>query len=138
MRRRASIVVASLAWTLWHAGYLFELHHFGIGAAILTIFVVQIFLVGIVLNSFFALGRYSLLPCVLLHAALNASAAVYFGRYSRANDLGSYVAQVVFTLIVAVVAFRMALRGGENNFWLPEQPATGSDPAGGPPYVRRG
>jgi membrane protease YdiL (CAAX protease family) len=114
MQRAPSIVVASLGWTVWHAGYLFQLHHSGIRAAILTIFVGQIFLGGIVLCSFFALGRNSLLPCVLLHAAFNASSAAYFGSYNRVNDLGSYIAETVFTLIVAIFVFKMALRRAEN------------------------
>jgi membrane protease YdiL (CAAX protease family) len=110
MRRGPSIVVASLGWTVWHAGFLFQLHHSGIRAPIITVFVVQIFLGGIVYCSLFALGRNSLLPCVLLHTAFNASAAVYFGSYNRVNDIGSYIAETVFTLIVATIVFRMALR----------------------------
>jgi hypothetical protein len=69
---------------------------------------------GIVLCSFFALGRNSLLPCVLLHTAFNASTGVYFGSYNRVNDTGSYVAETVFTLVVAVVVFRLATRKGGN------------------------
>ncbi|MGD0569500.1 MAG: CPBP family intramembrane glutamic endopeptidase [Candidatus Sulfotelmatobacter sp.] len=110
MRRGPSIVVAALGWTVWHAGYLFQLHHSGIRAAIITIFVVQIFLGGIVLCSIFALGRNSLLPCVLLHTAFNASSAAYFGSYNRVNDQGSYIAETIFTLVVAIVVFRVALR----------------------------
>jgi membrane protease YdiL (CAAX protease family) len=110
MRRELAIVVAALGWTVWHVGFLFQLHHSGIRAAILAIFVVQIFLGGIVLCSFFTLGRNSLLPCVLLHAAFNASTAVYFGSYNRVNDLGSYISETVFTLIVAIVVFMFTTR----------------------------
>jgi membrane protease YdiL (CAAX protease family) len=114
MGRAPSMVVASLGWTVWHAGYLFQLHHSGIRAAILAIFIVQIFLGGIVLCSFFALGRSSLLPCVLLHTAFNTSSAAYFGSYNRVNDIGSYIAETVFTLVVAIILFTMALRRAES------------------------
>jgi membrane protease YdiL (CAAX protease family) len=115
MRKGPSIFVASLGWTVWHVGFLFQLHHSGIRATILIILVVQIFLGGMVLCSFFALGRNSLLPCVLLHTAFNASTAIYFGSYNRVNDVGSYVAEAVFTLVVAIIVFRFAMRRSEDS-----------------------
>jgi membrane protease YdiL (CAAX protease family) len=120
VRRGPSIAVASLGWTVWHVGFLFQLHHSGIRAAIITIFVVQIFLGGIVLCSFFALGRNSLLPCVLMHAAFNASSVAYFGNYNRVNDIGSYVAETVFTLVVAIIVLSVALRRAGNGSALIE------------------
>ncbi len=114
MRRGPSIVIASLGWTVWHAGYLFQLHHSGIRAAIIAIFVIQVFLGGIVLCSFFALGRCSLAPCVLLHTAFDASSAAYFGRYNRVNDVGSYIAETIFTLIVAIILLRFVMRRAES------------------------
>jgi membrane protease YdiL (CAAX protease family) len=110
MRKGPSIVVTALAWTVWHAGFLFFLYHSGIRATNLSIFAVQIFLAGIILCSFFTLARNSLLPCVLLHAAFNASNAVYYGSYHRVNDSGSYVAEVIVSLAVALVVFRFALK----------------------------
>jgi membrane protease YdiL (CAAX protease family) len=120
MRRGPSIVVASVGWTIWHVGYLFQLHHYGIRVAIITIFVVEIFLGGIVLCSFFVQGRNSLLPCVLFHAAFNASSMAYFGSNNRVNDIGSYVAETAFTLVVAIIAFRFAMRRAENGSALTE------------------
>jgi membrane protease YdiL (CAAX protease family) len=114
MRRGPSIVVAALGSTVWHVGFLFQLHHSGIRAAIIAILVVRIFLGGVVLCSFFVLGRNSLLPCVLLHTAFNASSVVYFGSYNRVNDLGSYIAEIVFTLAVAIVMLRVAIRRAGN------------------------
>ena len=114
MRRGPSIVVAAFGWTVWHIGFLFYLYHSGVKATILPIFAIQLFLGGIILCSFFTLGRNSLLPCVLLHTALNAAMAVYYGRYNRVNDTGSYVAEVVVSLVVAIIAFRFAVRRPED------------------------
>jgi membrane protease YdiL (CAAX protease family) len=110
MQKRSAIIVASLGWTFWHVGFLFQLHHSGIRVLIITILVVQIFLGGIILCSFFTLSRNSLLPCVLLHTAFNASTAAYFGKYNRVNDVGSYVAEAVFTLVLAIILLRFTGR----------------------------
>jgi membrane protease YdiL (CAAX protease family) len=120
MQKRGTIVVASLGWTFWHIGFLFQLHHSGVRVAIITILIVQIFLGGIILCSFFALGRNSLLPCVLLHTAFNASTSVYFGSYNRVNDVGSYIAETLFTLLVAITVFKMALRRADDTSFLVE------------------
>lgn len=114
MRRGPSIVIAALGWTVWHIGFLFFLYHSGISATNLAIFVVEIFLVGIILCSVFTLGRNSLLPCVLLHTAFNASTTVYYRKYSRINDTGSYVAEVIVSLAVALIVFRFAIRRPED------------------------
>jgi membrane protease YdiL (CAAX protease family) len=110
LRGAPAIVVAALGSTVWHAGFLFHLYHSGIRATILMVLVVQLFLGGIIFCSFFTLGRNSLAPCVLLHTAFNASTVAYFGSYNRVNDIGSYIAETAFTLIVATIVFRMALR----------------------------
>jgi membrane protease YdiL (CAAX protease family) len=114
MRRGPSIVIAALGWTVWHIGFLFSLYHSGVRATILPIFVIQLFLGGIILCSFFTLGRNSLLPCVLLHTAFNASTTAYYRRYNRVNDTGSYVAEAVVSLVVALIVFRFALRKSED------------------------
>jgi membrane protease YdiL (CAAX protease family) len=114
MRRGPSIVVAALGWTVWHIGFLFYLYHSGIRATILLVFAMQIFLGGIILCSFFTLGCNSLLPCILLHTAFNASTAVYYGSYGRVNDTGSYIAEAIVSLVVALTIFRFALRRPED------------------------
>jgi membrane protease YdiL (CAAX protease family) len=122
MRRGPSIVIAALGWTVWHAGFLFTLYHSGIRAAILPIWAIQLFLGGIILCSFFTLGRNSLLPCVLLHTAFNASSTAYYRRYNRVNDTGSYIAEAVLTLAVAVIVFRLATRRPEDTSFGVESP----------------
>jgi membrane protease YdiL (CAAX protease family) len=107
-----AIVVASMGWSFWHLGFLFYLYHSGIGAIILMVLAIRLFFGGIILCSFFTVGRNSLAPCVLLHTAFNASTAAYFGSYSRVNDIGSYVAETVFTIVVAIIMFRLATRAG--------------------------
>jgi membrane protease YdiL (CAAX protease family) len=114
MRRGPSIVVTALGWAVWHSGFLFFLYHSGVKATILPIFAIQIFLAGIILCSFFTLGRNSLLPCVLLHTAFNASTTVYYRTYNRVNDTGSYVAEVIVSLAVALIVFWFALRRPED------------------------
>jgi hypothetical protein len=76
--------------------------------------VAQFLFVGIILCSFFTLSRHALGPCVLLHTAWNASSTAYFGSYNRINDIGSYVAETIFTLAVAIIVFRVALRRAES------------------------
>jgi membrane protease YdiL (CAAX protease family) len=73
LRTAPAIVVAALGWTVWHAGFLFYLHHSGVRATILMIVVIRLFFGGIIFCSFFIMGRNSLAPCVLLHTAFNAS-----------------------------------------------------------------
>jgi membrane protease YdiL (CAAX protease family) len=48
MGRGPSIVVAALGSTLWYVGFLFQLHHSGIRAALIAILVVRLFLGGVV------------------------------------------------------------------------------------------
>ncbi len=106
-----SIFVSALGWTIWHVGFIFWLYRSGFTAAILSIFLVQVFLVGIIQCSIFTLGRNSLVPCVLLHTALNASTAAYYGRYGRTSDIGSYIAEALGTLLVSVILLRRVMRG---------------------------
>jgi membrane protease YdiL (CAAX protease family) len=106
----SAIVVSSLGFTVWHAGFLFALYHSGIRAAVLIAFVPQLFFAGIILCSLFTMAHDALAPCVILHTAFNASTYTYFSTGNRVNDLGSYIAGSVFMLIVAIIVFRMALR----------------------------
>ena len=114
MRRGPSIVISALGFAVWHMGLMFFLYHSGVRATILPIYAIQLFLAGIILCSFFTLGRNSLLPCVLLHTAFNASTTVYYRKYGRVNDTGSYVAEGIISLVVALIVFRFALRKPED------------------------
>jgi membrane protease YdiL (CAAX protease family) len=107
---RNAILIASLGWTIWHFGFLFYLYKSGVPAAILPVFVVQVFLVGVIQCSIFTLSRNSLAPCVLLHTALNASTAIYYGSYDRVADLGSYIAESIAALLVAGVLLKLVAR----------------------------
>jgi membrane protease YdiL (CAAX protease family) len=113
LRTKSAIVVASAGWTVWHAGFLYFLHRGGVRPAILAIFVVQIFLIGTILCSFFTLGRGALLPCVLFHTAFDASIWTYTASGHPVNDIGAIVAETLFVLIVATIMFRTALRRTE-------------------------
>lgn len=112
--RAPAIAVSALGWTVWHTGFIFLLYHSGNRATIVAIFVVELFLGGIILCSFFTLGRNALGPCVLFHTAFNASNTTYFRSYNRINDVGSYIAETVFTLIVAIIVFKIAMRRAGN------------------------
>lgn len=105
-----SIFVSALGWTIWHVGFIFWLYRSGFTAAILSIVLVQVFLGGIIQCSIFTLGRNSLVPCVLLHTAFNASTAAYYGRYGRMSDIGSYIAEALGTLLVCVILLRCVMR----------------------------
>jgi membrane protease YdiL (CAAX protease family) len=105
-----AIFVSALGWTFWHIGFIFWLHRSGFTAAILSVVLVQVFLVGIIQCSIFTLGRNSLAPCVLLHTSFNASTAVYYGRYGRTSDIGSYIAEALGMLLVSTILLRRAMR----------------------------
>ena len=105
-----AMFTASVGWTIWHLGFLFYLYKSGIPIEVLSVFVIQVFLMGIIQCSVFTLGHDSLFPCILLHTAFNASTAIYYGSYNRAADIGSYIAETVAALFVAGVLFRITTR----------------------------
>ena len=106
-----AICVAAVGWTIWHAGFIFLLYESGVPAAIVPIFLVQIFLVGVIECSNFTLGGDSLAPCVLLHCALNASTTLYYRSYGRVSDIGSYIAEALVLMLVSVILFKRVMRG---------------------------
>lgn len=110
LKIRGALLVASLGWAVWHMGLLFYLYHFGVAASILPILLIQLALFGVIQCSIFTLGSNSLAPCVLLHAAFNASTAAYYGNYGRVSDFGSYVAETVLMLLIAAALFRIVVR----------------------------
>jgi membrane protease YdiL (CAAX protease family) len=68
------------------------------------------FCAGIILAAIYELGHRSLWPCVLLHAAFNASTAVYYTTYDRSSELSSYIAELIAALVVAGVLYVIANR----------------------------
>lgn len=104
------IVLMSLGWTVWHGGYIIALYSKGIPIEVLKILPLTYFCTGIVLGSIFELARGSLWPCVLLHAAFNASTLVYYAEYRRAYELGSYVSELIFLSIAACILFVVTIR----------------------------
>jgi membrane protease YdiL (CAAX protease family) len=104
------IALMAVGWTVWHGGYLAFLHSEGIGIEELTVLPFTYFCLGIILGSVFELARGSLWPCVTLHATFNASTAVYYSQYDRASELSSYVSELVFAAIAAIVFLLIATR----------------------------
>ena len=100
----------SVGWTVWHGGYIITLYNKGIPVEVLSVLPFTYFCTGIILGSIFELGHRSLWPCVLLHAAFDASTVVYYTEYRRAFELGSYISELVFVAIFAGVLFRFAVR----------------------------
>jgi membrane protease YdiL (CAAX protease family) len=115
LKPRHAVLVTSAAWTIWHVGFVFLLFYFGVAPRILCVFVIQTFLVGIILCSLFTLAHNSLAPCVLLHTALNASTTVYYGRSGRVSDIGSYIAEAIVMAVVAFALFRAAMQRASGN-----------------------
>jgi membrane protease YdiL (CAAX protease family) len=107
-----AIAISSVAWTFWHGGYLAFLYSRGIPIGVLVVLPFTYFCVGIILGSVFEMGRRSLWPCVLLHAAFNASTAVYYTTYDRASELSSYIAELVAVFVVAGLFFRFTAKRG--------------------------
>ena len=110
----SAIVISSMGWTVWHAGFLYYLHHGGVKTSVLIVFVPQIFFSGIILCSLYTLGRGAIAPCILFHAAFDASIWTYTASGQPVNDMGACVAATMFALIVAITMFRMARRRTEN------------------------
>ena len=107
--RPKAIAVSSVAWTFWHGGYLTFLYSRGIPGRLLFVLSLTYFCAGIILGSVFEMGRESLWPCVFMHAAFNASTAVYYTSYDRASELSSYVAEFVAALVVAGLLFKFTI-----------------------------
>jgi membrane protease YdiL (CAAX protease family) len=105
-----AIAISSVAWTFWHGGYLAFLYSRGIPIRVLLVLPFTYFCVGIILGSMFEMGGRSLWPCVLMHAALNASTAVYYTTYDRASELSSYVAELFAVIVVAGLLYRFTTK----------------------------
>ena len=109
----------SVGWTIWHVGYIAFLYSEGIPKEVLYVLPFTYFFTGLIFGSVFELGRGSLWPCVLLHVGFNAATVVYYTAYNRASELGSYVSELVFVVIVAAILFRMATRGNRASDEVP-------------------
>ena len=104
------IVVMSFWWTVWHGGYIAFLYSNGIPIRVLSVLPFTYFFAGIILGSVFEMAGGSLWPSVLLHAGFNAATTVYYTAYNRASELGSYVSELVFVAIAAVIFFWIAIK----------------------------
>jgi membrane protease YdiL (CAAX protease family) len=104
------ILLSSVAWTVWHGGFIAYLYSEGIPTNALSVLPFMYFCSGIILGSVFEMGHESLWPCVLLHSAFDASTLVYYSSYDRAVELSSYVAELIFMAIAAGLLFRIATR----------------------------
>jgi membrane protease YdiL (CAAX protease family) len=109
------IVLMSLGWTVWHGGYITFLHSRGVPREELIVLPFTYFCLGIILGSVFELGRGSLWPCVILHAAFNASTVVYYSEYNRVSELSSYLSELIFTAIAASLFLWAAARSKRRN-----------------------
>jgi membrane protease YdiL (CAAX protease family) len=106
----SGILLMSVGWTIWHGGYIAFLYSEGIPIDVLSVLPFTYFCTGIIFGSVFEMGRGSLWPCILLHAAFNAATVIYYTAYSRVSELGSYVSELVFVAIAAAVLFTIATR----------------------------
>ncbi len=104
------ILLSSIGWTIWHGGFIAYLYSGGIPIRVLSVLPTTYFCSGIIFCSLFEIGGGSLWPCVLLHSAFNASTLVYYQSYDRVSEIGSYVAELIVTAIVAAIFFRIAIR----------------------------
>jgi membrane protease YdiL (CAAX protease family) len=105
-----AIVVGAAGGAIWHLGYLYFLYEAGFKLAIVLLLLIHYFILGIIFCSLFTLSHESLAPCVLLHAAYNASVAAYFGAYGRISDIGSYLALMLTSVLVASTMFLVVVR----------------------------
>ena len=101
-----AILVSSLAWTAWHGGYIAFLYAHGIPVGALLVLPLTYFCIGLILASLYEMANKSIWPCVLLHAALNASTTVYYKTFDRATELSSYVAELIAISAVAALSYR--------------------------------
>ncbi len=106
----SAILLMSVGWTIWHGGYIAFLYSQGIPLEVLSVLPFTYFFTGIIFGSVFEMGRGSLWPCVLLHVGFNAATVIYYTAYSRASELGSYVSELIFVAVAAVLFFWVATR----------------------------
>ena len=106
----SGILLMSVGWTIWHGGYIAFLYSEGIPIEVLSVLPFTYFCTGIIFGSVFEMGRGSLWPCVLLHIGFNAATLVYYTAYSRASELGSYVSELIFVAVAALIFFIIAIR----------------------------
>lgn len=106
----SGILLMSIAWSLWHGGYIAFLYSEGIPVSVLRVLPFTYFCLGIILGSVFLLGGESLWPCVLLHTSFNAATVVYYTPFNRSSELGSYVSELIFTAITAAVLLWIVIR----------------------------
>jgi membrane protease YdiL (CAAX protease family) len=104
------ILLSSIGWTVWHGGFIAYLYSEGIPIEVLSVLPLTYFCTGIIFGSVFEMGRQSLWPCVLLHAGFNAATLVYYQTYDRVSEVSSYVAELIFTAIIAGLFFRIVIR----------------------------
>jgi len=127
----SGILLMSIGWTIWHGGYISFLFSRGTPVPALIVLGFTYFFIGVVLGSVFVLGRGSLWPCVLLHALLNSSTAVYYSEFNRASELGSYISELVFAIIAAVILFILASRRNRSSYprdhCAPDSPSQSDD-----------
>ena len=95
-----AIICTSVSWTAWHAVKILFLYRGGVPIGALEVQVCIYFLLGILLGSVFELGNESIWPAVLLHSGLDAAITAYYSDFGRAFEIGSYVANLVFTMII--------------------------------------
>lgn len=105
-----AILLMSIGWTIWHGGYIAYYSKEGFSIPVLTVFVLIAFFTGIVFGSLFILGRGSIWPGVLAHSAFDAAMPIFYADYNRGNELGSYVAELIFVAIAAGLLLRAATR----------------------------
>ena len=106
----SGILLMSVAWTIWHGGYIAFLYSEGIPIEVLRVLPFTYFCMGIIFGSIFEMGRGSIWPCVLLHASFNAATVVYYTPFNRESELGSYVSELIFTAIAATALFWIVVR----------------------------
>ena len=105
-----SLVVSSLAWTVWHGGFIGYLYSVGLPVRVLLVLPLLYFFMGIILGTLFEISARSLWPCVLLHAGFDAATTVYYTTYDRASELSSYVAELIIAAILATIFYLIAVR----------------------------
>jgi membrane protease YdiL (CAAX protease family) len=93
-----------------HGGYIAFLYAHGIPIGVLLVLPLTYFCVGIVLASLYEMANKSIWPCVLLHAAFNASTTVYYKTFDRASEMSSYIAELIAISAAAVLLYRTAIR----------------------------
>lgn len=106
----AGILLMSVGWTIWHGGYIAFLYREGIPIEVLLVLPFTYFFTGIILGSVFEMGHGNLWPCILLHVGFNAATVVYYTAYNRASELGSYISELIFVTVAAVLFFWVATR----------------------------